>query len=115
MDKKVNLWDILLIATLVAVCFVAWIVPRPSGKTLTVTVDGDVVATMDLSVDQTLDLSDGTRVIVEQGEVWVESSTCPDHLCEKAGTISYEGEVILCVPNRISLQISGEGVDAVVG
>ena len=115
MDKKVNLWDILLIVTLVTVCFVAWIVPRPSGKTLTVTVDGDVVATVDLSVDQTLDLSDGTRIVVSEGKAWVVSATCPDLLCRNTGAISREGEVILCVPNRISLQISGEGVDAVVG
>ncbi len=115
MAKKVSVWDILLIVTLVAVCFAAWIIPRNPGNTLTVTVDGSVVCTLDLSKNQQLDLSDGTRIVIEDGFAWVDCSTCPDHLCEKTGKISQAGDVILCVPNRISLQISQEEVDAFVG
>ncbi len=115
MDKKVTVWDIVLIAALVAVCFAVWIFPRPTGKTVTVSVDGQILHTLELGEDRELALEDGTTVVVNQGRVCVVHSTCPDGLCEATGWISKAGEVILCVPNRISLQISEEGVDALVG
>lgn len=115
MEKRVKIGDILLIAALVAACFAVWIFPKARGNTVVISLDGAVVHTLDLKKDQTVDLPDGTKVILEQGLVRVEGSTCPDHLCERMGAVSKTGDVILCVPNRISVEIRGEGVDALVG
>lgn len=115
MDMRVKIGDILLIAALVAVCFAVWFFPKSQGSAVVISVDGAVVRTLNLKEDQILDLPDGTRVIVEHQSVRVEYSTCPDHLCEHMGAVSKTGEVILCVPNRISVEIRGEGVDALVG
>ncbi len=82
---------------------------------MTVSVDGEIVAVKDLNEDTVIELPDGTQVIVEKRTVRVINSTCPDHLCERMGTVSSQGEAILCVPNRISVEIVGEGVDALVG
>ena len=44
-------------------------------------------------------------------------SSCPDHICENTGKVKFVGEQIVCLPNRVSVTISGEmgddGVDFV--
>lgn len=115
MNEKVKIWDIVLIAAMLAVCFVLCFLPKEKGKTVTVTVDGTVFAQKQLTEDWVIDLPDGARVVAENGTVCLIRSACPDHLCENMGKISSAGEVILCVPHRISVQIGGEGVDALVG
>ena len=36
------------------------------------------------------------------------SADCPDHLCVKQGKISADGEMIVCLPNKVTVQISDE-------
>ncbi len=52
--------------------------------------------------------------IIENQKVKVIESTCPDKLCIKQGWVSYQGESIICLPNRITITITGgnEGVDS---
>lgn len=52
----------------------------------------------------------GHRVEVkpEDGQVWVTEATCPDKICIHQGKISQEGETIVCLPNRMIIQIFGE-------
>jgi len=45
--------------------------------------------------------------IIQSQEVKVIESTCPDKLCTKQGWISKQGESIICLPNRISITITG--------
>jgi hypothetical protein len=49
-----------------------------------------------------------TRVIIEDGEVWVEESPCREKICIKMGKIKRAGEQIVCVPNRVIVEIEGE-------
>ena len=46
----------------------------------------------------------------------VASSTCPDQVCVKTGTLTRAGESAICLPARISLRLEGSGntVDAMV-
>lgn len=115
MNQKVRIWDIVLIAALLAVCFGAVFFTRTPGTVATVRVDGRIVATLPLSEDAVLPLEDGTRVIVENGSVRISDATCPDLLCEACGSVSRRGQSILCLPNRISIEISDGEVDAYVG
>lgn len=115
MNERVKLWDFVLIALLIGLCLSLWFLPKEQGNTVTVSVDGTVIAVKDLNQNAVIDLSDGTQVLIENRTARVIHSTCPDHLCEEMGKISSHGQVILCVPNRISVEIRGEGVDALVG
>ena len=114
MKERVRIWDFVLIAALLAVCFSILWIPRPMGASATVSVDGKVVAVLPLEKDTVYALPDGTRVEVCDGQVFVTHATCEDKLCEEMGKISREGQTVLCIPNRISVVISGE-VDAYVG
>lgn len=115
MGDRVRVWDILLIAALLAVSLSVWFFPKREGAVVMVSVDGEVKTVLPLEQDASFELEDGTVIVVEEGAVRVEHSTCPDHLCERMGAIHGEGETILCLPNRISVTVSGSEVDGVVG
>ncbi len=46
----------------------------------------------------------------------MEESSCPDKTCIKQGRIDRPGEIIVCLPNKVTVEITGEiesGPDAV--
>lgn len=40
-------------------------------------------------------------------EVWVVEASCPDELDVKQGKISRSGEIIVCLPNKLVIEIKG--------
>ncbi len=72
-------------------------------------VDGELYGTYDIQKNQTISIVvDGevsNTVVIENQTVTMIESTCPDHLCEHQGTISKNGEQIVCLPNRVVIQL----------
>ena len=59
-------------------------------------------------------------LIIKDGEAYVVDSSCPDHLCENMGKISKVGQSVICLPNRVTVEIVGDPdeeseYDAIVG
>ena len=88
---------------------------REEGSTAAVEIDGVAVCEYPLSSDGVFPLNGGTNVLViENGEAYLNYSSCPDHVCERMGKIRYVGESIICLPNRVAVKIVGgesDGVD----
>ena len=61
-----------------------------------------------ISENRTIELSSIT-VIIENGEVYVTDSTCPDKICEHSGKISRVNQSIVCLPAGIVITITGAG------
>lgn len=76
-----------------------------------IAIDGNTVERLELSRDQEYTVqnpSGGTnRLIIQDGEAWVEEASCPDKICVHQGKISRDGEMIVCLPNRMTARISG--------
>ena len=73
-----------------------------------VTVDGTEIARYPLSRDGTFVLNEGSNtLVIENGEAWVSEANCPDKLCMGFGKISKNGEIIVCLPNRLIVMIEG--------
>ena len=49
-----------------------------------------------------------TTVIIEDGEVRVVDSPCREKICIKMGGKKRVGDQIICVPNRVIVEITGE-------
>lgn len=56
-----------------------------------------------------------TRVRIGEGEAWIEDSPCRDKLCVKMGKIKREGEQLICLPNRVVVELRGsqERIDSI--
>ena len=70
----------------------------------------------DISVPYEIDLETNT-VLLEKDGVLMSKAHCPDKLCVHQGKITKAGESIVCLPNKIMIEISGtkDKVDAVAG
>lgn len=95
----------------------------PEGEVACVYQDGKEIARIPLDGS-----ADGQTVVVqgENGEenivevsgkrVFMQSASCPDQLCVKAGWKDRPGSPIVCLPNKVVVTVEGEkhGTDAEV-
>lgn len=104
--------DVIFIAALLAVIAIAGAclyLFRGEGDTVTVSVDGKVIATYPLGVDRVEDIrTDGdglNRLVIKDGKAWVETASCPDGICAAHKPIHREGESIVCLPNKVVITV----------
>ncbi len=114
--------ELILIAALLVlagVLYLALNLGRREGGVAVVRVNGVEVERHALAVDGTFSLNGGSNILVIQdGQAWLSEANCPDLLCVKMGKIHYTGQVITCLPNRLTVTVEGgesNGVDLVVG
>lgn len=115
-DKKLRsdiiLIGVLLIISLSVLLFV--FLTREEGAVADVYVDGVKVAEYPLSIDGVYYINNGSNVLViEDGAAYMREANCPDKFskngCVNTGKISYVGQTIVCLPNKIIVEIVGEG------
>lgn len=72
---------------------------------------------IDLSKDDIISILDGKmRIEVNKGRIRVLESDCPNHNCMKMGWIQSKGQNIICVPNRVLIEIASDesqSIDAI--
>lgn len=112
---------VLAVAALCAVLIAQGITEAGAGSSLeaVVSVNGRAVKTLSLrSGSEELEVEgyQGTSYVqVSDGRVRMLDSACPDKLCVRSGWISQPGESIVCLPNRVVIEIrAGEGGPDVV-
>src|SRR5574343_168006 len=72
--------------------------------------EGQVFAEVDLKVRKQFEITGplGTTLIaVEPGRARVVSDPSPRQYCVKQGWLMRPGEIAICAPNRVSVQIAG--------
>lgn len=90
---------------------------RGEGAAVTVEVDGVLMGTYPLDVDNSVEIRTGEHreevnlLVIRGGEAFVESATCPDGICAAHRPISREGESIVCLPHRVVITVVGDGKD----
>lgn len=81
---------------------------EPKGEVLEIRVSGEVFGTYDLQKDQTIDVQTdyGTNtLIIQSGSVRMESADCKNQICVKSSAIRIPGQMIVCLPHRLSAEI----------
>ena len=116
--KKLR-YDILLIAVLLFISAISvglLMLNRTVGERVVVEQNGAQIASYLLTVDGEYALNGGTNVLViEDGEAYLRYADCPDKVCVNTGKIKYEGQTIVCLPNKIAITVRGtaNGVDII--
>ena len=117
---------ILLLLVLVGAACAAFVLLRPTGTgaVARITLDGELVEEIDLSAVTepytfTLEGPGGftNTIQVEHGRIRVLEAGCPDQVCVNQGYISDGTVPIVCLPNRLVIEIVGGGdsLDAAAG
>ena len=90
--------------------------------TVAIRVAGEVFDSCPLNQEKTITVPQGNhlnKVIIKDGKVQMEEATCHNQLCVKQGTISKVHQRIICIPNRVVVEIvsstDGGDVDVISG
>ena len=88
-------------------------------KYLSIQVNGREINTIDIlnpDNDQEFEIDTEygkNKVIIEDGYVRIRSANCPDQVCVIHKKISKTGETIVCLPNKLVLEIKGDNDDKI--
>lgn len=114
MKASIRKNDILLIAGLLVVAGVLALVlalSRRDGRMVVIRYGSEVRGQYALSETLIVPIENGQGgeniLHIEKGVVWMEEANCPDKLCVQQGKIKYAGESIICLPNAVVVEISG--------
>lgn len=118
MNRSAKLLAIVLLLTAAGAAAFLMLRPGAEGHVARITVDGQVVEEIDLSQVETpytltLDGPGGfsNEILVEKGRICVEHAGCPDQVCVRQGFISDGTAPIVCLPNKMMIEILGGGGD----
>ena len=110
--------DLIMIGVLVVCGLViagALFLTRQAGNQVVVSVDGQVVSSfpLDKDIEYVIEGYEGGRntLIIKDGVAYMSDASCPDHLCMGMGKISQVGQSIICLPNRVVVEIQGESYE----
>ena len=117
---KTKYW-IAIFALLLAVCLgvgIFLLMPGADTTHAQIISDGRVLRTVDLRIDQELEIENGSgrnTVTVRDGKIGVTEANCPDHYCMQRGMCS-SGAQIVCLPNGLIIRfLEDQPIDAVIG
>ena len=114
MTKQVKLGLGILIV-IILLCCVAIFLPKENGTVAHITQDGVLLYEINLEKETAgryIDITaeDGiilNRICIEPGRIRVEEASCPDQVCVNQGWIKDSALPIVCLPNKLILEITG--------
>ncbi|NLB32912.1 MAG: NusG domain II-containing protein [Tissierellia bacterium] len=122
MKKKINKFDIGLIAIIIIsdVFFILY-----GGNNAMKAINkiayiysenklvGEYVLTDDVNDEVKIESETGFNILhIEDGQIWIHDASCPDRVCISQGKISYDGEIIVCLPNKMLIKIVDNNEDS---
>ena len=122
MKKKINKFDIGLIAIIIIinVFFILYgsnNAVKANNKIAYIYSEnklvGEYVLTDDVNDEVKIESETGFNILhIEDGQIWIHDASCPDRVCISQGKISYDGEIIVCLPNKMLIKIVDNNEDS---
>lgn len=103
--------DIILILSLLIVSTIAllfMLFNKKDGSYAVVVINGVETQSLSLSTNTEITLKNGNDfnvLVIEDGKAYIKEASCPDKLCVKQHTVQYNGETLVCLPNKITVKI----------
>jgi hypothetical protein len=84
-------------------------ISKTDGSQVRITVDGKEYKTLPLNKDTTftVELENGewNTFVIKDGYVDMIEASCPDMLCVKSSDIHFNHDTIVCLPNKVVLEV----------
>ncbi|MDO5589566.1 MAG: NusG domain II-containing protein [Lachnospiraceae bacterium] len=117
MKEKIHLkkkdWILILVIIVVAGLsfFLHNLLGAKGANCVVVKVDGKIEGTYSLGKDQEISINGGTnKLAIKYNRASMVEADCPDQLCVKQRSISKAHESIICLPNKVVVEVeSAEG------
>lgn len=115
MEKRKQKNDVIVIAGILMIALITLVILRLYQESHTkdaeavVTIDGAEYGRFPLSQDRTerIELPDGSYnvLVIQDGEADITEASCPDSICVNHAKISLQKESIVCLPNKVVIEI----------
>lgn len=106
---KKNDW--ILVASILVIVGIGFLIYVSFGKQtaglVKVTVDGELFGTYSLDKEQEIEINDSNHLTIKNGYADMIEANCPDQICVDHKTISKNKETIVCLPNKVIVEIVG--------
>lgn len=120
-ETKFGKREMILIAVIFSSVLIFWLINRsrfsaPAAMVEISIVDENsqkqVLETFDLfeDLEYTIETAGNgiNHLIIQDGKAWISTANCPNHDCVKKGKISQNGEMLVCIPHRLTVAIISE-------
>lgn len=111
MKKNDRIFLCVVFLVLAAVAAVFYLTRENYGAQVKVTVDGDLYGTYSLNENQEIRIQkDGVTtnvLVIKDGTADIIEADCPDKLCVHQRAISKTKETIVCLPNKVVVEVAG--------
>lgn len=116
MKKNDILFAIGIFLIAIAFMLMFWKIGSVDVGSVTVTMNGELVGTYSLKKNQEIPIGETNYLVIEDGHADMIKADCPDQICVNHKSISKNGETIVCLPNKVIVEVVGgeeADVDAV--
>lgn len=110
-EKIINKADIILFIALISMAGLAYLLLnkfKADGYNVKIRVEGEVLKELPLSEDTIYvcktSLGSNT-VVIKDKAVYVVDADCPDKICEDYKPINEVGDVIICLPHKLVVEV----------
>ena len=104
MLKKGDFIVLAAVAAAILLSTCVWLLPKKSGRTVTVREHNKVVYSAPLAVNHTVKLG-GNTIVIHGGRAYVKWANCRNQICVHHAPIDGTGESILCLPHEVSVTV----------
>lgn len=110
--KTFRIGDVFIILFIALATALSFTFGRGSGKgeTVELTVGNSPVKRYSLSMDTVLAVNGPigkTELDIRNGQVWISDAPCPQQICRRQGKIRFNGQILVCLPNHLVIEIKG--------
>lgn len=104
-------WLIIIISSIVVVLLFLTLWTNTPASQLQIRQGDKIIGTYDLNQTRELHIHGplgDSHISIEQGKVRFSQSPCTNQYCVHQGWLHRSGQVAICIPNQVSLQLIGE-------
>lgn len=111
MKKNDRIFLSIVFGILLVIAAVFYLTGKGSGARVQITVDGVSYGTYSLNENQEIPIEREEGVtnvlVIKDGTADMTEADCPDKLCVHQRAISKTGETIVCLPNKVVVEVLG--------
>lgn len=104
--------DIILTICLLLAAGIAYLIIKMNihteGNQVVILVNGNEYGRYQLDEDKKIEVKNEygyNIVVISNGKVHIEDADCPDKYCVNQGEISKNGESLICLPHKLSVEV----------
>ena len=79
------------------------------GDTVIITKNGEIFGEYSLATYAKINIDDCNTVVIDKESAYMLDASCPDKLCINQGKTDNSSKKIICLPNKVTVEVTKKG------